>query len=111
MLRKQAGMECTVYAPCHDGIGRIISYAVLKDGDCGLGNLCFMHDNTLEPGASIGEHSHEKGEESEEIYFIVEGHGRMILDGKPYPVSLGCVSAVKPGHSHGIVHSPRVQCG
>jgi len=41
-------------------------------------SLHFLHELILEPGAVIGEHTHSG---SEEIYFMVEGAGEMIIDG------------------------------
>lgn len=62
-------------------------------------NIRFMHDDILEPKAEIGEHKHTK---SEELYFIIEGNGTLILDGESYQVKSGDISLCKKGHSHGL---------
>lgn len=62
----------------------------------------WMHDDIFPPGASIGEHRHD-GEE--EIYFVVEGTGTMILDGRPFPLGPGDVSVVQSSHTHGLINS------
>ena len=59
--------------------------------------LNFMHELILEPGARIGEHTHNG---SEEIYFIVEGLGEIVIDGISYPVKEGDAILTKNKSSH-----------
>jgi len=103
MLRSRADMQNACFDNCHDGQGRIAAHIVLDASDSNLG-IRFMHDDVLEPGAGIGEHLH-KG--NEEVYFVVEGHGTMILDGQEHPFGPGDVSVVKSGHTHGLVNSAK----
>ncbi len=102
MLRRQSDMKLGVLADCHDGRGNVHCRTVLGRDDSGLG-VRFMHDDVIEPGASIGEHRHQH---DEEVYFVVEGRGTMLLDGQRFPIGPGDVSVVRPGHSHGLVNSP-----
>jgi len=102
MFRKQQQMKTSIYDNCHDGEGRLSCRLVLEQGDSELG-IQFMHDDILEPAAIIGEHLHDI---TEELYFVVEGTGTMILDGKKIPTGTGDVCLVKRGHSHGIINSP-----
>ena len=102
MLRRLDQMQLKSIESCHGGRGTIRCRAVLSEGDSERG-IQFMHDDLIEPGDSVGEHTHT---DSEEIYFVVEGEGRIILDGKEYPVKAGDVSLVKSGHSHGLKNSP-----
>jgi mannose-6-phosphate isomerase-like protein (cupin superfamily) len=102
MLRKQIEMEREAIENCHEGSGLLDCTTVLTKGDSELG-IQFMHDDLLEPGATIGEHLHG---DSEEVYFVVEGRGTLIMDGEESPVGPGDVSVVSPGHSHGLINNP-----
>ena len=102
MLRRQSEMETQVLVNCHEGTGNVHCRTVLRAADSELG-IRFMHDDVIEPGASIGEHLHR---DEEEVYFVVEGHGTMILDGQRFGIGPGDVSLVGRGHSHGLENSP-----
>lgn len=101
MFRKHSEMKKETYEKCHDGTGNVLAHWVLTSGDSKKG-IQFMHDDTIEPNATIGIHPHEK---DEEVYFVAEGNGVMILDGKEYPMGPGDVCVCRPGHSHGIRNS------
>ena len=62
----------------------------------------FIHDNVIEPGASIGEHDHRS---HEEIYVILTGNGVMKVDGVDEPVQAGDVCLTRIGHSHSLTNS------
>jgi mannose-6-phosphate isomerase-like protein (cupin superfamily) len=100
-IRQHRDMKRSRYEKCHDGKGWLDCFSVLTSDDSEHG-ITFMHDDILEPGASIGEHPHNG---CEEIYFVISGHGLILLDGKPTPIGPGDVSLVKSGHSHGIANS------
>lgn len=53
----------------------------------------------LEPGASIGIHTHE---DSCEIYYYISGSGRCYYDGAWEPVRPGCAHYCPKGHTHGL---------
>jgi mannose-6-phosphate isomerase-like protein (cupin superfamily) len=55
------------------------------------------------PNATIGEHAHA---DDEEIYFVLEGRGTIILDGKRFPIGPGDLAVTSAGHSHGLVNGP-----
>ena len=99
MIRYSSEMPLDTYDKCHDGIGELACRTVLN-GSEGTG-ITFMHNDVLEPGASIGEHLHGESE----VYYVVEGSGTMILDGKEHHISSGDISWCNAGHSHGIVNS------
>lgn len=101
MFRRHDEMQMNVLDRCHGGEGKLECYSVMQALDSKMG-IRFMHDDIIEPGASIGEHLHEA---DEEIYFVVEGHGTMILDGQRMPMGPGDVSLVVPGHTHGLINS------
>lgn len=54
---------------------------------------------SLEPGASIGVHTHE-GEQ--EVYFITQGAGEYSDNGEIYAANVGDVLICKDGGAHGI---------
>ena len=101
MLRKVSDMKTVTYDQCHDGLGALLCRHVLQNGDSEVG-IQYMHDDTIPPGVSIGEHPHTR---QEEIYFLVEGAGTMILDGVHHPIAPGDVSLVQRGHTHGLINS------
>ena len=55
----------------------------------------------LVPGASVGLHKHET---SSEIVYVVSGHGRVIYDGKPFPIGPGQCHYCPKGHSHSTIN-------
>jgi mannose-6-phosphate isomerase-like protein (cupin superfamily) len=101
MFRKCTEMKSEVYAKCHGGQGDLTCRHVLHKADSEMGTQ-YMHDDILPPGVSIGEHRHDG---DEEIYFLVEGSGTMILDGQEHPMGPGDVSVVKSGHTHGLINT------
>jgi mannose-6-phosphate isomerase-like protein (cupin superfamily) len=56
---------------------------------------------TLEAGAAIGEHLHS---DTEELYVILQGQGRGLLDGESFPVERGDAFLLKAGHTHGLIN-------
>ena len=58
MFRRQSEMKAETVTNCHEGTGRLLGRTVLAKGDSDLG-IRFMHDDLLEPGATIGEHHHD----------------------------------------------------
>jgi mannose-6-phosphate isomerase-like protein (cupin superfamily) len=80
------------------GAGMFNCTHVLEPGDSELG-VEFIHDNILDAGCTFAAHKHDV---SEEIYYVLDGYGTLILDDETYPLSPGSVSVVRAGHSHGI---------
>jgi mannose-6-phosphate isomerase-like protein (cupin superfamily) len=80
------------------GAGMFNCTHVLEPGDSELG-VEFIHDNILDAGCTFSPHRHDV---SEEIYYVLDGYGTLILDDERYPLSPGSVSVVHAGHSHGI---------
>lgn len=75
---------------------------LVEEGENTLG-LQFIHDNTLEPGASFGVHRHV---DSEELYIVLEGVGSASVDDERYAVGPGDVVVLRMGQSHSISASP-----
>lgn len=53
--------------------------------------------SSLPPGADCGEHRHTR---TEELYFILSGHGEILLNDVPYRVRPGCLIANGLGTRH-----------
>lgn len=87
---------------CHEGVGAVLCSELLADYAKTHAGFAYIHDNVLEPGASIGEHRHD-GEE--EVYFILEGEGMMRIDGVDTPVAAGDACLTRSGHSHSLVNT------
>jgi len=101
IIRKRDATNKQIEA-CHDGAGVLHMTEMLAAyGRSGAG-VKFIHDNIVEPGASIGEHTHH---DDEELYLIIEGVGVMRIDGVDEPVGPGDICLTRPGHSHSLTNS------
>lgn len=56
----------------------------------------------LEPGCSIGLHTHDT---SSEVIFITKGHGSVLYDGEMLPVQEGSCHYCPKGHSHSLINN------
>ncbi len=101
MLLRASADNLRRFENCHEGQGALWCSELLADYAKRGAGFSFIHDNVIEPGASIGEHGHE-GEE--EIYVIIGGRGTMRIDGVDTPVSAGDVCLTRSGHSHSLVN-------
>lgn len=87
---------------CHGGHGLLHCTEMLADYKKIGAGFKYIHDNVLEPGASIGEHTHSN---DEEIYVILSGSGTMKVDGKVETVGTGDVCLTRHGHSHDLTNT------
>ena len=55
----------------------------------------------LDPGCSIGYHTHET---SSEIIYILSGTGRVLCDGVYEPLSAGSCHYCPKGHAHSLIN-------
>jgi len=69
-------------------------------------NSCICNQSLAEarlpPGGSTAPHHHPK---TEEIYYILEGEGRMKIGGETKDVSVGDAIAIPPGAVHTITNT------
>lgn len=79
----------------HDGGGNTTAYGFFKDAP---GFKLAFRKRVLHPGATIGYHL----QETDEIYYILEGKGEMTMNGKTFPVEKGDAILTRPGNSHGL---------
>jgi mannose-6-phosphate isomerase-like protein (cupin superfamily) len=67
------------------------------------GSACNFIDLCVVPaGSSIGVHTHGGGDE--EIYIVIDGRGKMSVDGEGFDVEAGDVIVNRPGGTHGLVN-------
>ncbi|GAB3511366.1 GDSL-type esterase/lipase family protein [Pseudoxanthomonas daejeonensis] len=79
----------------HGGPGTTTAYPLFADAP---GLPFVMRKRVLHPGAGIGLHQHHK----DEIYYVVAGRGRYVLDGRQYEVAPGNAMLTRAGSTHAI---------
>lgn len=72
--------------------------ALLKISNDGLNKII---NGRLEPGASIGLHTHKT---NSEIIYILQGCGKVLYDGEYEKVSAGVCHYCPKGHSHSLIN-------
>lgn len=76
--------------------GRHLRWVVTKDNTGA--QYCTMAVIRVAPGSRVRPaHSHPNGEE---IIYILNGHGRVLIDGKVQPVKAGCAVLFPKGKIH-----------
>ena len=83
----------------HEGRGSI-QVRSFFDGKSRLGTRFHLWE--LEPGTSEGTHTHEEEGALEEIYYFLQGQGRMWIGDDPVAVSAGDAILVPAGVPHGF---------
>ncbi|WP_372017773.1 GDSL-type esterase/lipase family protein [Pseudoxanthomonas sp. 10H] len=79
----------------HGGPGETTAYPLFADAP---GLAFVMRKRVLHKGAGIGLHLHHK----DEIYYVLQGRGRYVLDGKVHEVGAGDAMLTRPGSTHAI---------
>ena len=80
------------------GTGRSTGYIFFDK----VPNLKFsFRKRVLHPGASIGHHL----QETDEVYYVLSGSGKMTINGKEFPVRPGDAILTRAGSSHGLVQT------
>jgi mannose-6-phosphate isomerase-like protein (cupin superfamily) len=102
MIIRRSEARQTSTENCHGGTGLLKTTEMLGDYGKKDAGFTYIHDNMLEPGASIGVHTHEG---DEEVYFILEGYGTMEVDGEETKVGPGDICLTRDGHSHSLKNS------
>ena len=101
MVIKSEKSEKIISEKPRGGKGIIINNRYLDSHELD-NNLQGFYVNELEPSGEIGYHMHE-GEE--EIYYILEGNGIILDNGKKVPIEKGDVIYTKCGESHGMINT------
>ncbi len=103
MLIRRAEHRARRVENCHEGTGRLWMTELLANDDRSGPGFAFVHEIAVEPGATIGEHTHR---DDEELYAILSGHGSMTIDGEEREVGPGDMVLTRDGHSHALVNGP-----
>jgi len=82
----------------HGGAGPTTAYPFFANAPA-LGTQ--FRKRVLHRGAGIGLHQHHK----DEIYYVLSGRGRYLLDGKLHEVAAGDAMLTRPGSTHAIEQS------
>lgn len=98
MIRKNVLELPKIPVRAHGGEGEIAFARPFTDEELRSRGR-FVDYVEIPPGASIGVHTHG---EDEEIYFIVEGRGRMRTNDEEYEVRAGDLVLNRPGWTHGL---------
>jgi len=85
----------------HAGCGHIRTTRVIDAAH--RSGFRFIDLTELPPGTSVGVHRHTA--DDEEVYVIVQGRGRMVLDGETFDVGPGDVIRNVPGGTHGLTNT------
>ena len=99
MIIKSIAMKVSEVRDCHAGTGRLWCREIFGHYQRTEPGIKFVHDDTIEPGASIGEHGHDG---DEEVYYILEGAGEMTMDGVVAAVQAGDFCFTQSGHRHSL---------
>lgn len=97
MYIKKADQEIMVRSEVQKGKGEVIFRRFMKEEDAPAGRLFAV--TTIQPGGSIGNHSHI-GEC--EAYYILKGTAKIIDNGEEYVLEADDMMLCKDGDSHGI---------
>jgi mannose-6-phosphate isomerase-like protein (cupin superfamily) len=82
----------------HKGSGQSIGYNFFNKAP---GFKLAFHKRVLHPGASIGYHN----QETDEVYYIDGGTGKMTINGNTFDVKPGDAILTRTGSSHGLVQT------
>ena len=84
-----------VRAGPHGGGGEATGYWFFREFE-GLDFI--VRKTVLHPGSAIGYHLHDK----DEVYYVLEGRGELMLNGERSEVGPGTAILTRPGDSHGL---------
>ena len=82
----------------HDGGGQTTGFSFFKN--IRSSNLIFKK-RILHPGSAIGYHL----QEDEEIYYILSGRGKLVMNDKEYMVESGTAILTLPGTHHSLTQT------
>lgn len=89
------------------GNGDVGFFQVLNGEEEMYGKGRLFNVMTLQPGVSIGEHTHQG---DNEIYYIISGESLYIDNGVEVQVSAGDVCICNDGESHAMVNNSSEPC-
>ena len=98
MLRRREEMVKEIRENMRGGRGKVEILHIFKKEEL-TGKTRLFAKLRLEPGCSIGYHSHEN---EEEVFYVIQGSGRAAEDDTEYDVACGDAILVGGGGGHTI---------
>lgn len=106
MIKRSADMIEEIKVNMRGGQGQAIIKHIYSNEEL-KGNSRLCATITLEPGHSIGQHTHNQ---EEEIYYILKGQATVVDDGIPVIVNAGDAVLTRDGGSHSITNTGKEIC-
>lgn len=100
MIKGRKEVKAEELEKSHGGSGKYTVRTLYKKEDF-KSNILYVREIILPPHSSVGDHRHEG---DEELYYISEGSGKIILDGKEKKVTEGDTILTKSGSTHGLIN-------
>jgi len=97
MIRKPSECSKEVRKNARGGDGEVTFAAIWKPGEEMKSHTRMYSKLILEPGCSIGPHTHEN---EEELFFVLKGTAETIDSGKPCVLHAGDSSLTRGGETH-----------
>ena len=102
MYFKETDKSNHSYKNAHGGNGVIKAHKFFTEHSQ---SDCHFHLWVLSPGDSEGIHVHDKENNYEEIYYVVDGKGMMNIEDEEVLIEKGDAILVPPGIKHGILNN------
>lgn len=102
LVRNYLSIEMLETEAIHDGVGKAAHATVFSGNDFKTG-IGFLNHTILAAGSSIGQHTHG---DDEEIYMVLEGNGKMTVNGEIRDVVPGDIIVNPPFGNHGLENGP-----
>jgi mannose-6-phosphate isomerase-like protein (cupin superfamily) len=99
MIRRTEDMIKEIREQMREGKGHVEITHLFKKDELHGKSARLIAKLTLNPGCSIGLHPHEN---DEEIFYVINGKGRVDDNGKTYEVSAGDATLTGGGETHSI---------
>ncbi len=84
--------------------GEVPRKKLLGQGDI-KSNLQSLNDAYVEPGKSFKPHNHE---DSEELYYFLEGEGKMTIDKETFNVKSGDLIVIEMKEFHSLINTGQI---
>lgn len=100
MIKKKEDMRRCTVTGLRGGVGELYQEHIFEKDETG-GRTDHFCVYTIEPGRSIGLHTHDT---NAEVYYMLEGELQVNQNGTPYTVKAGDVVFTSDGQSHSVVN-------
>lgn len=101
MIKNFLDTDCQIQMKSHAGKGPVKLYEIWGKTD--FQSKCdFIDRVVIPPGSEVGYHRHEN---NEEIYIILAGTGKMVIDGQPHIIKKGDMILNSAFGEHGLVNN------